>query len=39
VNGDCFLGIDVGGANFGFGGRSHYIAHDFADGVDGAVEG
>jgi hypothetical protein len=24
ADGDCFPGVDVGGANFGFDGRSHY---------------
>ena len=32
------LDVDVGGSNFGFGGRTHYVCHDSGDGVDGAVE-
>ncbi len=32
------LGVDVGGADFGFGRRSHHIAHDLDDEMDGAVD-
>ena len=36
--GEGFLSIDIGGADLGFGGRSHDIGHDFRHGVDGSIE-
>ena len=30
--------VDVGGSDFGFGGRTHNVGHDAGDGADGAVE-
>ena len=33
-----FLSIDIGGTDFGFGGRSHDVGHDFGHGVNGSIE-
>ena len=38
ANGDGFLSIDIGGANFGLGGRSHGVRYDFRNGVNGSIE-
>ena len=38
ANGDRFLSIDIGGANFGLGGRSHGVRYDFRHGVTGSIE-
>ena len=38
VYGDDFMSIDIGGADFGFGGRSHDVGHDFRYGVNGSIE-
>ena len=38
ADGDGFLSIDIGGANFGFGGRSHDVGHDFGHSVNGSIE-
>ena len=35
---DGLLAVDVGGSDFGFGGRTHHVGHDLGNGVDGAVE-
>ena len=35
---DGFLSIDIGGADFGLGDRSHEIGHDFGHGVNGSIE-
>ena len=37
-DGDGFLCIDIGGADFGFGGKSHDVGHDFGHGVNGSIE-
>ena len=33
-----FLSIYTGGDNFGFGGRSNDVGHDFGHGVNGSIE-
>ena len=38
ADGDGFLSIDIGGANFGLGGRYHDVGHDFGHGVNGSIE-
>ena len=38
ADGDGFLYIDIGGADFGFGGRSHDVGHGFVHGVKGSIE-
>ena len=38
ADGDGFLFIDIGGADFGFGGWSHDVIHDFRHGVNGSIE-
>ena len=38
ADGDGFLYIDIGGANFGFGGRSHDGGHDFRYSVNQSIE-
>ena len=38
ADGDGFLSIDIGGANFGFGSRSHNVGHDFGHGVNESIE-
>ena len=38
ADGDGFLSIDIGGANFSFGSRSHNVGHDFGHGVNGYIE-
>ena len=38
VDWDSYLSIDIGGANFGFGGRSHDVGHDFGHGVNESIE-
>ena len=35
---EVFLSIDIGGANFGFSGRSHDVRHNFGHGVNGSIE-
>ena len=35
---DGFLSIDIDGADFGFGGRSHDVGHDFGHSVNGSIE-
>ena len=37
-NGGVFLSIDIGGADFGFGGRSHDVEHNFGHGVHRSIE-
>ena len=37
-DGSGFLSIDICGANFGFGVRSHDVGHDFRHGVNGSIE-
>ena len=37
-DGDRFLYIDIGGANFGFSGQSHDVGHDFRHGVNGSIK-
>ncbi len=39
ADGNSFLGIDVSGADFCFGCGAHDVSHNFADGVDGAIDG
>ena len=34
ADGDRFLSIDIGSADFGFVGRSHDVGHDFGYGVN-----
>ena len=38
ANGYGSLSIDICGANFVFGGRSHDIGHYFGNGVNGSIE-
>ena len=38
ADGDGFLSIDIGGANFGFCGRYHDVVHDFGHSVNGSIE-
>ena len=38
ADGGGFLSIDIGGADFGFGGRSHDVGHYFGHGVNGSIE-
>ena len=38
ADGDGFLSIDIGGADFGFGGRSHNVGHDFGYSMNGSIE-
>ena len=37
ADGDGFLSIDIVGADFGFGGRSHDVGHDFGHGVNWSI--
>ena len=37
ADGGGFLSIDIGGADFGFSGRSHDVGHDFGHGVNGSL--
>ena len=32
------MAVNVGGSDFGFGGRTHHVGHDLGNGVDEAVE-
>ena len=36
--GEGFLSIDIGGANFGFGGQSHDVGHDYRHSANGSIE-
>ena len=38
TDGDGFLSIDIGGADFGFVGKYHDVGHDFGHGVNGSIE-
>ena len=38
ADGDDFLSIDIGGADFGFCGRYHDVGHDFGHGVNRYIE-
>ena len=38
ADGDGFLSIDIGGADFGFGSRSHDVGHDFGHGMNRYIE-
>ena len=38
VDGYGFLTIDIGGADFGLGGRSHDVGHDFGHNVNVGIE-
>ena len=38
ADGYGFLSIDIGGADFGFGGRSHNVGHDFGYSMNGSIE-
>ena len=38
ADGEGFLSIDIGGADFGFSGRSHDFGNDFGHGVNGYIE-
>ena len=35
ADGDGLMSIDIGGADFGFSGRSHDVGHNFGHGVNG----
>lgn len=37
ANGHRLLVVEISGANFGFVGRSHHIAHDFVNGAEWAI--
>ena len=39
VNGHGLLAVEISGSDFGFGRRSHHIAHDFGHGVKRSIGG